>query len=185
MLFSNKTILDQKNDIFYKHFVQTYVCQSFMFWNNSPNTRSVPKVRRQVLKCFKEALSIYGWFTYAKGKSIVWFWSSIHSYHHAVGTTEHFGNISWRQSTRVVLNHGFKWTKIFYLLYIRLRIFSINFVFFYFISFKTKFLVICTYTIVASWILKWNIFPLLVLPVSKQKANHYEWKWASNNVVFS
>ena len=71
-----------------------------------------------------------------KWKSLVWFMRCIHTciYHRGVGTTEHFGNISWRQSAGVIAKHGFRWMgKIFYSWLVWARISSRCLTYFYLI----------------------------------------------------
>ena len=105
-------------------------------------------------------------------KSLVWFTSCIHIYHRWVGTTEHFGNISWRQNAGVIFKHGLRWMgKIFYPWFVWPRICSMCLPYLFVNSYQL-FGIICTYYIEFHWMLKPRIFPV-VLSTGEQAASEY------------
>ena len=107
--------------------------------------------------------------------------SCIHIYHRGVSTTEHFGNISWRQSAGVIVKHGFKWMgKIFYLWFVCPRICSMCLhIFLILLDFWYKLYILY---IEFRWILKSCIFPVAHL-TGEQAASECE-KSNTNNTVF-
>ena len=110
--------------------------------------------------------------------------SCIYIYRRGVGTTEHFGNISWRQSAGVIVKHGFKWMgKIFYSWFLCPRISCMCLNKFYLILFYFWYKLYVLY-IEFRWILKSCIFPVAHL-TGEQAAS--EWscvKSNTNNTVF-
>ena len=113
---------------------------------------------------------------------IAWFMSCIHIYHWGLGTAEHFGNISWRQSAGVIVKHRFKWMgkHFFFFCFVLFGVELAPCFLVTFISFLATFLynLYCTYLIEFRWFLKSVIFSVAHL-AREQAAS--EWLCVKSN----